>query len=243
MDTQVDQEADPIREYSIQRNLNFKNLFLLRSAMTHRSYINENPGVLEDNERLEFLGDAVLDFLVASWLYEHFPDLNEGQMTRYRAALVGNEQLAEFARHLDIGSVLRMGKGEIENGGRDRLALLGSAFEALVGALYQDRGIEVVRKFVRPFLESVMNELIVDGRDVDAKSMLQEWAQAHKLGSPTYVTIDSVGPDHDKVFHVNVVISEEVYGQGEGKSKQQAAKAAARAALDAIENQENGKAC
>ncbi len=164
-------------------------------------------------------------------------------MTRYRAALVGNEQLAEFARLLDIGSVLRMGKGEIENGGRDRLALLGSAFEALVGALYQDRGIEVVRKFVRPFLESVMNELIVDGRDVDAKSMLQEWAQAHKLGSPTYVTIDSVGPDHDKVFHVNVVISEEVYGQGEGKSKQQAAKAAARAALDAIENQENGKAC
>ncbi len=238
MDTQEDPESDVVAEFSLRHNLNFKNLYLLRRAMTHRSFINENPGILEDNERLEFLGDAVLDFLVASWLYEHFPDFSEGQMTRFRAALVGNDQLAAFAREINLGALLRMGKGELENGGRERQALLGCAFEALVGALYQDRGMEAVKKFIRPFMEEVIGEMVTDGREIDAKSMLQEWSQSHKLGAPLYVTVGSTGPDHDKIFQVDVSISGKHYGHGEGKSKQQAAKAAARAALDLIENEE-----
>ena len=160
-------------------------------------------------------------------------------MTRFRAALVGNEQLADYSRQIGVGDLLRMGKGEIENGGRDRSALLGSAFEALVGALYQDQGMQKVRDFVQPFLETVAEAMVADGRDVDAKSMLQEWAQSQKLGSPVYQTVNSVGPDHDKVFQVEVVISDKVFGQGEGKSKQQAAKNAARNALENLKEEEN----
>ncbi len=236
-DSQETVQPDEIQEFSIRHHFQFKNLYLLRCAMTHRSYLNENPGVLDDNERLEFLGDAILDFLVASWLYNHYPYLSEGQMTRYRAALVGNEQLAIFARATGIGPLLRMGKGEIEGGGRDRQAILGSAFEALIGALYQDRGIEAVQKFVQPYLEAVLDELISDGRDVDAKSMLQEWAQSHKFGAPIYKMIDSQGPDHAKVFTVEVEISGKVFGRGSGRSKQQAAKAAAKTALLRIEEE------
>lgn len=239
MDTQDGQETDPILDFSAKHHLGFRNVFLLRRAMTHRSFLNENPNETQDNERLEFLGDAVLDFLVASWLYDHFPDFQEGQMTRFRAALVGNTQLADYSRQIGVGELLRMGKGEIENGGRDRSALLGSAFEALVGALYQDQGMEKVRDFVHPFLEKVVKAMIADGRDVDAKSMLQEWAQSQKLGSPIYRLVDSIGPDHDKVFQVEVVISEKVFGHGEGKSKQKAAKNAARDALEKLKEEEN----
>jgi ribonuclease-3 len=233
MDSQGDTEEDIFKEFSRQHGLNFSNVYHLRRAMTHRSYLNEHPEVLEDNERLEFLGDAVLDFLVAAWLYHHFPDFHEGQLTRYRAALVGNDQLAEFSRRLDLGLIMRLGKGEHENGGRERSALLGSTFEALIGALYLDQGIQVVQVFVVPFLESIIDQIVVDGRDIDAKSLLQEWAQAQGLGAPIYPTVDSYGPDHARIFIVEVVIGEQVYGRGEGRSKQAAAKAAAKAALNA----------
>lgn len=231
MDAQGDLEADVFQEFSQRHGLEFRDLFRLRRALTHRSYINEHPEALEDNERLEFLGDAILDFLVAAWLFDHFPDFSEGQMTRYRAALVGNDQLAEFSRHLGLGALMRLGKGEQENGGRDRSALLGSTFEAVIGALYLDQGIDAVQKFLKPFLETVIDDIVLDGRDVDAKSMLQEWAQSHGLGAPIYPMVDSYGPDHAKIFVVEVLIGGQVYGRGEGRSKQAAAKAAARAAL------------
>jgi ribonuclease-3 len=203
-------------------------------SLTHRSYLNEHPEVLEDNERLEFLGDAVLDFLVGAWLYNRFPEMAEGSLTRLRAALVGNEQLAEFARALGLRELMRLGRGEAESGGRDRPVLLGSTFEALVGALYLDKGIPAVMSFVGPLLEEATDQILTGRRDQDPKSLLQEWAQSEGLGTPYYQTVAALGPDHDKTFQVAVIIGGKIYARGSGPSKQNAAKAAARAALSEI---------
>jgi ribonuclease III len=213
----------------------FSNKSLLFRALTHRSYINEHPEALEDNERLEFLGDAVLDFLVGAWLYNHFPEMAEGGLTRLRAALVGNEQLAHFGRQIGLGEVLRLGRGEEESGGGDRPALLGSTFEALVGALYLDQGIPAVKEFLEPFLRSASDQILLERKDLDAKSLLQEWAQSHGYGAPYYRTSLASGPDHDKIFEVEVLIRGKIYGRGSGHSKQAAAKAAARSVLSTLD--------
>jgi ribonuclease-3 len=215
--------------------LNFENIGLLTRALTHRSYLNENQGVLEDNERLEFLGDAILDFLVGAWLYNRFPEMAEGQLTRLRAALVGNHQLAEFAREINLGRALRLGKGEHDSGGRNRSALLGSAFEALMGAIYLDMGISAVKVFVEPLLEDAVSKILSARRDQDPKSKLQEWSQSQGFGTPNYRTISAIGPDHDKIFEVEVSINGHVYGHGRGPSKQMAAKYAAQVALESLE--------
>jgi ribonuclease III len=214
--------------------LRFDDPWLLRRALTHRSYVNEHPEALEDNERLEFLGDAVLDFLVGAWLYNHFPEMSEGQLTRLRAALVGNEQLASFASQINLGETMLLGKGEEEGGGRLRPALLGCTFEALIGALFLDQGLEAVHEFVEPFLEEKTQNILNGNSDQDVKSLLQEWSQSQGLGAPTYRTVSAFGPDHDKIFEVEVIIGGEVAGRGEGHSKQAAAKNAARAALISI---------
>ena len=155
---------------------------------------------MEDNERLEFLGDAVLDFVVGAWVYHHCPEMPEGDLTRMRSALVRNEQLAEFARGMDLGRGMRMGRGESASGGRDRDGLLGSAFEAVVGAIYLDAGLEAVEKFMAPLLDSVRERVMMRSEIYDPKSRFQEWAQSEKLGTPKYVTISASGPDHAKVF-------------------------------------------
>ncbi len=209
--------------------------FLFRRALTHRSYLNEHPELMEDNERLEFLGDAVLDFLVGAWLYNHFPEMAEGQLTRLRAALVGNEHLAVFARHIHLDMLLMLGKGEEDTGGRKRPVLLGSVFEAFIGALFLNKGFEAVQNYVEPMLEEAVHGILDERKDVDAKSLLQEWSQARGHGAPVYHTVGAHGPDHDKIFDVEVRIGEKVYGQGSGHSKQAAAKQAAQAALDTIE--------
>lgn len=222
------------QNFSIHTGIKFNNHWLVRRALTHRSFLNENPDLLEDNERLEFLGDAVLDFLVASWLYSHFPEMNEGRLTRLRASLVGNDQLAEFARNMRLGDFMLLGKGENEGGGRNRNGLLGSTFEAVIGAYYLDHGIIAVQDFVEPMLEATTHLILSANRDSDPKSQLQEWSQSRGLGSPIYQTVSSFGPDHDKTFQVAVLISGDVYGSGEGHSKQMAAKAAAREALEKL---------
>ncbi|MEJ2598186.1 MAG: ribonuclease III domain-containing protein, partial [Anaerolineales bacterium] len=150
---QGDLLRDSLQEFARQSNLSFSDYLLLSRAMTHRSYLNEHPEALEDNERLEFLGDAVLDFLVGAWLYNHFPEMAEGELTRLRSALVRTEQLADFAEQIDLGSVMRLGRGEDEGGGRRRPALLCGTFEALVGALYLDAGMDAVQTFIEPFLK------------------------------------------------------------------------------------------
>jgi ribonuclease-3 len=181
------------------------------------------------------LGDAVLDFLVGAWLYNRFPEMAEGALTRLRSALVRTEQLAEFAHQIDLGAAMRLGRGEAESGGRERLALLCATFEALIGALYLDKGVEAVTIFVEPLLESVADRILASGRIQDPKSLLQEWTQARGWGAPSYHMISESGPDHAKTFMVEVQINGSPHGQGTGNSKQVAAKAAAREAIKALE--------
>ena len=213
-------------------NLPFSNLSLLTRALTHRSYVNENPNSQEDNERLEFLGDAVLDFIVGAWAYNRFPEMPEGDLTKIRSVIVRNEQLANFSRRIELGGALRLGRGEASSGGNDRDTLLGSAFEALIGALYLDAGLGAVEAFVNPILDDVQDYLLDEIQD--PKSRLQEWAQAEKLGTPQYVTISAKGPDHAKEFEVEVRIQGITYGRGHGTSKGVAARIAAQTALEAL---------
>ena len=164
-------------QFSKRLKLSFHDYFLLTRALTHRSYLNENKDAIEDNERLEFLGDAVLDFMVAEWLYNHYPEKPEGDLTRLRAALVHTDQLADFARKISLGSALRLGKGETQAGGRERTTLLCDAFEALIGALYLHGGIPAVKDFMVPLLTEVVDLILLNHLDEDTKSRLQEWAQ------------------------------------------------------------------
>jgi len=219
------------QELAERLGLKFNDLLILSRALTHRSYLNEHPEALEDNERLEFLGDAVLDFIVAAWLYHHFPEMPEGDLTRMRSALVHTEQLAHFARKIDLGRAVRLGKGELQAGGRERPTLLCDTFEALVGAIYLDQGLEAVEAFLKPFLEEAAEEVIAHHRIEDPKSLLQEWAQSQGFQAPRYVTRNVYGPDHAKVFEVEVLVNGQVCGYGSGSSKHAATKAAARDAI------------
>lgn len=217
-------------------SIQFYDLSLLQRALTHRSYLNEHPEhSLEDNERLEFLGDAVLDFVAGAWLYDRFPEMDEGQLTRLRAGLVRTETLAAFARHFRLGDALLLGKGEDESGGREREKILCGAFEALIGALYLDQGMDAVQRFVEPLLEPALTDILERAADKDPKSLLQEWAQATLGETPLYRTVGSQGPDHAKQFTVEVIIGTTPCGRGTGPSKQSAAQAAAQNALSAIE--------
>ncbi len=217
--------------FSRRLKLPFTNYFLVSRALTHRSYLNENKDAIEDNERLEFLGDAVLDFVVADWLYNHYPEKPEGDLTRLRAALVHTDQLAFFARQIDLGQALRLGRGEVQAGGRERSSLLCDAFEALIGAIYIHGGIPAVNNFIIPLLEDVVEIIFQNHLDEDTKSRLQEWAQGHGFTSPKYVLISEKGPDHNKIFQMQVRIDQKPYGSGSGTSKQSAEKAAAKEAL------------
>ena len=222
------------QEFARRLKLSISDSLLLNRALTHRSYLNEHPEAIEDNERLEFLGDAVLDFLVGAWLYNHFPEMAEGELTRLRSALVRTEQLAEFAQEIDLGSVMRLGRGEDEGGGRERQALLCATFEALVGAIYLSGGIEAVQEFVEPMLLEAADMILTARKEQDPKSLFQEWIQSQGYGPPLYRTIATTGPDHAKNFEVEVVVNDKVYGRGRGHSKQAAAKAAARDALQSL---------
>ncbi len=219
-------------DLSRRLGLPFSNLSLLTRALTHRSYVNENPNAMEDNERLEFLGDAVLDFIVGAWVYHRFPEMPEGDLTRMRSAIVRNDQLAKFARNLNLGVALRLGRGEYSSGGRHRDGLLGSTFEAVVGALYLDSGLGAVDAFVNPLLEEVRESVLT--KIHDPKSQLQEWAQAQKLGAPHYKTVATTGPDHAKEFDVEVEIGGKVVGSGHGTNKHAAEHFAAKNALETL---------
>ena len=221
-------------EFTRRTGVIFNNTLLLRRALTHSSYLNEHPEALEDNERLEFLGDAILDFLVGAWLYNQFPEKREGELTRLRSALVRTEQLAEFARQVDLGGLMFVGRGEDENGGRLRDGLLCATFEAVVGALYLDQGMPAVNQFIGARLEEAADDILESNKEKDPKSLLQEWAQAQGFGPPVYRLVATMGPEHAKHFEVEVVIDGKPSGRGAGNSKQAATKAAARAKLDSL---------
>ncbi|GAB4525817.1 MAG: ribonuclease III [Anaerolineales bacterium] len=222
------------REFCARTGLPFKNMALLTRALTHRSYINEHPETIEDNERLEFLGDAILDFLVGDWLYHHMPEMDEGRLTSLRSALVRNTHLATFSRSLGLERALRLGHGEDESGGRRRDHILGSAFEALVGALYIDQGLQAVKDFMHPLLEKAVHQILRENLDRDPKSVFQELMQARGEGTPVYEVMEICGPDHARQYTVHTSINNVVYGRGTGPSKQAASKAAARDALERL---------
>ena len=224
-------DFEPASDLSRRLGLSFSNLSVLTRALTHRSYVNEDPKATEDNERLEFLGDAVLDFIVGAWVYHRFPEMPEGDLTRMRSALVRNDQLAAFARKLNLGKALRLGHGEFVSGGHSRDGLLGSAFEALIGALYLDAGLGAVEAFVNPMLEAERESVLT--RIHDPKSQLQEWVQAQKMAAPRYRTVSTTGPDHAREFDVDVEINGIVIWRGHATSKHAAEHLAAQ---DALEN-------
>ena len=223
---------EDLEAFSEQLGVEFRDYSLLSRALTHRSYLNENPNtVLEDNERLEFLGDAVIDFVVAGYLYHRFPEMDEGELTALRAALVRAESLAGFARQIDLGRYLRLGLGEEDNGGRTRIPLLCATFEAVAGAIYLDRGLEVARGFVEQLIRPALEQIRATESHKDAKSEFQVWAQARFNVTPRYVVSGSQGPDHDRTFSVQVRVGDAVWGEGHGRSKQIAAQAAATEAM------------
>lgn len=211
----------------------FNDISLLAEALTHRSYLNENRGVVSaHNERLEFLGDAVLELAVTHFLFTKFPAKPEGDLTSYRAALVNTVSLAEAAAALGVNDQLLLSRGEAKDTGRARQIILANAFEAIVGALYLDQGYEAAEAFVAKTLYPKLEDIIAKKGYQDAKSRFQETAQEKKGITPAYKTLSQVGPDHARVFTVGVFLGKEEVARGEGPSKQEAEQAAAQAGLD-----------
>jgi ribonuclease-3 len=216
----------------------FKDKSLLTRALTHRSFLNENPGLpYLDNERLEFLGDAILDFVAAEFLYQHFPEMSEGELTSLRAALVKGETLARFASALGLPANVLMSRGEESAGGRARPPLLAGAFEAIIGALYLDQGFDAAGRFILRFIEPESERIHHQRLDRDPKSMLQELSQGRFQVTPQYRLVETRGPDHSKEFTVHAILRDKVYGRGVGKSKQIAEQQAARQAIVALEEE------
>jgi len=215
--------------------VSFNDLSLLEQALVHSSYLNENPGFAPvSNERLEFLGDAILGFVVAEKLYQDFPDLAEGEMTKLRSVLVRRDTLARIAVAIRLGDYLYLGRGEEASGGRDKLANLAGALEAVVAAVFLDRSLAITREFVLKLLEEELQKVVKQGTVIDYKSQLQELSQSRYRSTPDYRLLEEVGPDHDKKFTVEVRAGDIVLGRGSGKSKKMAETEAARSALEQL---------
>ena len=215
--------------------VSFSDLSLLEQALVHSSYINENPGfTLTSNERLEFLGDAVLSLIVAEKLYRDFPRFSEGEMTRLRAVLVRRETLARMARAIRLGDYLYMGKGEGASGGRHKPSNLAAALEAVIAAIFLDQGLAVTSESVLSLFKEEMGRVVSRSAEVDYKSRLQELIQAKQQTAPVYQLVEAVGPAHDRRFTVEVKIGDIVQGRGSGKSKKTAEAEAARSALQGL---------
>lgn len=219
----------------LEKNLEikFKKPRLLTRALTHRSYLNEAKAQnLESNERLEFLGDSILSFIISDWLFQQYPQYPEGTLTNIRSNLVKTDALAQIAQQLKIGEYLFLSRGEEESGGKTNTSLLADALEAVTGAIYLDQGYEIVRKFIVRRFKSRLQKVIASGRFKDYKSILQEKLQAEKKLSPIYKTLKEEGPDHNKIFTVGVFDEGKLLAKAVGKSKQTAEGAAAKLALE-----------
>jgi len=214
----------------------FRRQRLLEQALTHSSSVQENREA--NNERQEFLGDAILGMIVSEYLYKKFPGWSEGELTRAKAVLVSEPTLTEAARGIQLGKFLRLSKGEEQCGGAERPSILSGAFEALVAAIYLDSGMEKTRKFILRCLAEPLEAVATGEYNRDYKTLLQELAQGRHRSLPVYRTIDESGPDHDKTFVVEVCLDNRVIGVGSGKSKKDAERAAAEDALAAIEKKQ-----
>ncbi|MEK7461667.1 MAG: ribonuclease III [Patescibacteria group bacterium] len=220
-------------KFEKQAGVTFKDRGLLKQAFTHRSYINENRGLaLEHNERLEFLGDAVLELAITGYLYERLKHSDEGELTALRSALVNADTCSRVAQMLGANEFLLLSKGEAKDIGRARQYILANTLEAIIGAIYLDQGYDIAKQFILNHIAPLTEEVLASGNWIDAKSRFQEKAQEYLGVTPIYKTILESGPDHDKHFVVSVFVGEEVYGRGEGQSKQDAEQEAARQALE-----------
>ncbi len=221
-------------KFEDQLEIFFKNKGLLQTAFTHRSYINENrKGALEHNERLEFLGDAVLELISTHFLYNKYPDKTEGDLTSYRSALVNAVTLSEVATKLGMNEFLLLSRGEAKDMGRARQYILANTMEAFIGALFLDQGYAVVETFIKKYVLSLIDDIVAKKSWLDAKSHFQEKAQEVDGITPSYATVRETGPDHDKHFTVSVSVGRVKVAEGEGKSKQEAEENAARKGLEA----------
>ena len=221
-----------LEEFKQHTKVTFSNDALLGQAFVHRSFINENPrSGVEHNERLEFLGDAVLELIVTEYLYAMYPHHSEGDLTAYRSALVNAVTLGEVAGALHFNDMMRLSKGEAKDVTRARSSILADAYEAFIGALYLDQGYEAAKEFIARTVLIKTDEIIRKGLYKDAKSFVQEKAQEIYNVTPAYKVLSEEGPDHDKLFKIGIYFLEELVAEGDGKSKQEAETAAARAAL------------
>ena len=215
--------------------ISFNDLSLLEQALVHRSYINENPGLASaSNERLEFLGDAVLGLVITEKLYLEYPQCSEGEMTKLRSALVRRDTLARIAKTISLGNYLYLGKGEEASGGRHKPTNLAGALEAVIAAIFLDQGSAIARDFVLRLLDKELQKAVSHGVKTDYKSQLQELTQSSQQEAPTYHLIEAVGPAHDRKFTVEVMVGNTVLGRGSGKSKKAAETEAARLALERL---------
>jgi ribonuclease-3 len=231
-----EQDRDRVEALQLDLGTRFNSHSILREALTHRSYLNEIDQAWPSNERLEFLGDAVLGLITTDYLFRRFPELGEGELTNLRSALVRTETLARFAREINLGGYLFLGRGEEMSQGRTRPSGLACAFEAFLGALYIDQGYEQTRDFAMDFLEPEL-ATVVEGRlHKNAKSVLQELVQARMQQTPTYHLIQETGPDHAKAFTVEVRVGSRILGRGNDRSKRGAEQAAAESALERLNN-------
>lgn len=216
----------------------FDDKSLLQRALTHRSFLNENPDLpWLDNERLEFLGDAILGFVTAEHLYHRFPEMKEGDLTSLRAALVRGQTLAEFATQLNLGPFLLISRGEEAGRGRARPALLAATFEAILGALYFDQGLPATRDLIVRMIDEKTQGILQERLDKNAKSLLQELSQGRLKVTPVYRLVETRGPDHAREFTVEAVLGDQVYGTGHGRNKQSAEQDAARNAISRLEEE------
>ncbi|MGB9706997.1 MAG: ribonuclease III [Microgenomates group bacterium] len=224
-----------IKDLEKKLGIKFQNQKLLLEALTHRSYLNETKQKgLCSNERLEFLGDSILSFMISEWLFKKFPQYPEGTLTNLRSNLVKTESLAKIAKKFYLGNYLFLSKGEKEEGGQNNPTLLANALEAVLGAIFLDQGINAAKKFVQANFKNLLENLISKGEFKDFKSLLQEKTQAENKLSPVYKTLRETGPDHAKTFTVGVYLGKKLLATGQGKSKQSAEKQAAKYALEKL---------
>lgn len=216
----------------------FSNEEVRSVVFTHRSYLNENKEAKESNERLEFLGDSILSFVVSSAIYEQYPHLKEGELTSLRSVLTNTQTLYIVADNLGLGALLKMSKGEEEGGGRTNKTILANTYEAVVGGLFLDGGIEKARDFIATTILANQNEFVGQQGLKDPKSMLQEFMQEKYKVSPDYRILDEEGPDHDKKYTAGVFLNGELVANGVGRSKQEAEKDAAQKALETLHSGE-----
>lgn len=212
----------------------FKDKKLESQVFTHRSYLNESTDELESNERLEFLGDSILSFIVSSYIYEHYPNLKEGELTSLRSVLTNTQTLYKFSEELDLGQRLKLSRGEESTGGRTNKTILANTFEALLGGIFLDQGIEVARDFVTQVIIANTDDVVNAQGLKDPKSLLQERTQEIHKTSPLYKIVKEDGPDHAKIYTSGVFLNNKLLAEGSGHSKQEAEKNAAHNALKAI---------